>query len=136
MTTAWDTEIAARTTWGEARGEGPDGIQAVASAIINRFRAGKWFSTHTLAGCCLLASQFSCWNTNDANLPLLLRTDENDILLALCRDAIQKALDGLPDDPVRGATHYYAGGISAPAWAANATFCGQVGHHLFFKDVA
>ena len=37
-----DVDILARTLYGEARGEGIDGIEAVACGIMNRFKARKW----------------------------------------------------------------------------------------------
>lgn len=33
----------ARTAWGEARGEGSRGMQAVINVIMNRVRAGSWY---------------------------------------------------------------------------------------------
>lgn len=36
----YDLEVAARTVWGEARGEPPEGRLAVARVIVNRWRAG------------------------------------------------------------------------------------------------
>lgn len=39
-----DLQILARTLFGEARGEGDEGLEAVACVIINRFNAKKWFT--------------------------------------------------------------------------------------------
>ena len=39
-----DVEIMAKTIYGEARGEGAEGMEAVALVIINRFNARKWFT--------------------------------------------------------------------------------------------
>ena len=43
-----DLQIMARTLWGEARGDGQEGIEAVARVIINRYRAGKWFTGYVV----------------------------------------------------------------------------------------
>lgn len=142
---AWDIEIAARTVWDEARGEGDDGMVAVASAIINRFRAGKWFSGKTLAECCLMPGAFSCWNTGDPNLPQGLHVPESDDLLDFCREAVRGAIEDRGPDPTNGATHYYAVGTPEPAWVSGiragvrvapaAVYCVRAGRHLFYKDV-
>ena len=39
-----DEDILARTLYGEARGEGIDGIEAVACVIMNRYKARKWYT--------------------------------------------------------------------------------------------
>lgn len=137
MPSSWDVEIAARTVWGEARGEGDAGMAAVAAAIVNRQRVGKWFSTATLAGCCLYPFQFSSWNLGDPNLEKLLRLPESDPLLGVCREAVLAAIAGNSPDPVMGATHYYSDTISPPNWTASpAVFEVKIGHHLFYRNVA
>lgn len=136
MSTIFDREIAARTVWMEARGEGHDGIQAVACVIVNRVRAGRWFSGRTMAECVLLEYQFSCWNTDDPNRRQMALLADNDSLLEDCRLAISGALAGSVPDPTHGATHYYDGRMKEkPAWAAHATPTADIGHHLFFAGV-
>lgn len=51
----------ARTAWGEARGEGSRGMQAVINVIMNRVRAGSWYGA-TPKEVCTKKSQFSVWN--------------------------------------------------------------------------
>ena len=43
-----DLQIMARTLWGEARGDGVEGIEAVARVIINRFKSQKWFTGYRI----------------------------------------------------------------------------------------
>lgn len=142
---AWDLAIASRTVWAEARNQGPAGMTAVAWAIVNRRIAGKWYSDASLAGCCLHPWAFSSWNEGDPNGPQALRVAETDPLLVYCAGAIQAALTG-GEDPVGGATHYYAEGTTEPSWvtgkstsgiqvAPPAVFCVQIGKHIFFKNV-
>lgn len=52
------SNIVARTLYMEARSEGTNGLNAVASVIMNR--AGK--KAENLPGICLAEKQFSCWN--------------------------------------------------------------------------
>ena len=57
-----DVEILAKTLYGEARGEGYNGLLAVATVIYNRAKGDKF----KFIKVCLQAKQFSCWNgTND-----------------------------------------------------------------------
>ena len=78
--TEYDLQIFARTLFGEARGEGDEGLEAVACVILNRFRANKWFTGYEMqngkkipnvAQTCLKKAQFSCWNKNDVNYKML-----------------------------------------------------------------
>jgi N-acetylmuramoyl-L-alanine amidase len=125
---------AARTVWGEARGEGAAGMAAVAHVLLNRVKDGRW--GNTLAAVCLAPWQFSCWNAGDPNRRKMLELDETDALFTECVAAVGNAPS--MDDPTHGATHYYnpAGVITTPAWVAGATPTAKVGHHLFHKDVA
>ena len=75
-----DLQILARTLFGEARGEGDEGLEAVACVIMNRYKSGKWFTGYdvlngkkipSVAQTCLKKAQFSCWNKNDPNYKLL-----------------------------------------------------------------
>jgi hypothetical protein len=132
----YDIEIGARTVFAEARGEGQEGMRAVAWAIVNRHDSGKWYSGESLAECCLMPFQFSCWNTNDPNRIAAARIADNDPLLALCRGYIQSAMLNAGDDPTHGATHYVAETIPLPEWAKNAMQTAHIGRHIFFKGVA
>ncbi len=134
-----DRDVLARTLWGEARGEGFDGMVAVAWSIRNRVSDGKdksWWG-EGYAGVCHAPWQFSCWNQNDPNFPYLsgakpIPAGE----FANCQRAAAAVIDGTAPDPTGGATHYYATTMpKAPAWAAKATQTLKLGHHIFFKDV-
>ena len=43
-----DLQILARTLFGEARGEGDEGLEAVACVIMNRFKANKWYTGYEI----------------------------------------------------------------------------------------
>ena len=61
--------IFARTLWGEARSEGVEGIEAVASVILNRVRVAKLFNGYwwgnDIIQVCQKPYQFSCWLKSD-----------------------------------------------------------------------
>lgn len=142
-----DILIAAMTVWQEARGEGPDGIRAVAHAIMNRHEAGKWYSRKTIAGTCLLAYAFSGWMTTDSNHEASAEVPMVDPIMTLCVDEVSNAVGGLTKDPTGGATHYFAAGTPEPLWVSGrnangaqvtepATYLTRIGKHLFYKNVA
>ena len=62
-------EVLARTLYGEARGEGLPGIEAVACVILNRVAfakaRGRYWWGNTVSQVCLKPGQFSCWNAGD-----------------------------------------------------------------------
>jgi spore germination cell wall hydrolase CwlJ-like protein len=134
-----DRDVLARTLYGEARGEGFDGMVAVAWSIRNRVNDGRdksWWG-EGYAGVCQAPWQFSCWNQNDPNFPFLSGAKPIPAAeFANCQRAAAAVIDGTAPDPTGGATHYYATTMpKAPAWAAKATQTLKLGHHIFFKDV-
>lgn len=127
-------EIAARTVWCEARGEGAAGMAAVAHVLWNRTRDGRWGPS--LTSVCLSPYQFSCWNTADPNRWSMGRLADGDPVLQACRDAIDRAANDA--DPTGAATHYLTADVlehGAPLWVTGATRTAQIGHHVFFKGV-
>ena len=127
-----DLDVLARTLWGEARGEGREGIEAVAAVIVNRMAARRWGAT--AAAVCRARRQFSCWNRRDPNRPKLERVDERDPAFALCREVAAAALAGRLADPTGGATHYHVCGLR-PWWARGLEPCARIGAHLFYRGV-
>ena len=133
MIDAWQAGVAARTINGEARGEGSDGMRAVAQVLLNRVNDGRWGPT--LAAVCLAPFQFSCWNVGDPNRKLLVALRDDDATLQLAMAALADALEPGAADPTHGATHYYADGLEMPGWTAGLTPTAHIGHHLFFAGV-
>lgn len=141
-----DIFIVGVTCYCEASDQGQDGVRAVAHAIVNRHKAGKWFSGSTLAACCVLPFAFSSWNTKDPNRTRAMGTSPQDAVMAMCLQEAAAAINGDTIDPTDGATHYYADGTQKPSWVSGkndkgeqvappAIFIKQIGKHLFFKDV-
>src|SRR5580692_7000715 len=112
----FDVEVASRTVYGEARGEVNDGMLAVAWVLVNRLKAGEWYSGKTLAGTCLKREQFSCWNPTDPNYSILCNLKDTDLTLTACRNFALEAINGMGTDPTDGATFYKAVGTDA-SWA-------------------
>lgn len=129
----WDEalDVMARTVWGEARGEGSEGMRWVAHVILNRVERGGWWG-NTVREVCLKPFQFTCWNLGDPNRDKLQAAAD-----AAFQDAINicaRVLKRVDPDPTNGATHYYAIGGVTPFWAPKLAFIDQVGRHRFYRE--
>lgn len=129
-----DVEILGKTIWGEARGELDLGKQAIACVVMNRAEKPTWWGGPDARSVCLKPFQFSCWNPNDPNYPLLLNTPANDPIYPHCLELAGKALAGLLPDCTNSATSYYARSMpQAPKWAQGLTPVAEIGNHIFFR---
>ncbi len=131
-------DVLARTMWGEARGQGDEGLQAVANVVLNRVAVaqakGNFWWGHNIVQVCQKPYQFSCWNRSDPNFRKLQAVDERDLYFATClRVARRAAIDAL-DDVTCGATHYHANYVS-PYWIKGEKPCAVIGDHIFYKLV-
>ena len=130
MTTLFDDEVAARTIYQEARGEGQSGMAAVAHVIRNRIVDGRWGKC--AASVCLWRAQFSGWSSSDPNFQIACELDEGDGLLGQCAQIWGES--GSDDDPTDGACFYFSTVIAPPAWANAMIFTVQIGKHRFYRD--
>jgi len=137
-----DIDILARTIYGEARGEGKEGMEAVACVVMNRFRSHKWFCGYvwqngqkvpSITQTCLKRFQFSCWNKNDPNYSIIRRVTAKDKIFQECLLIAGLAIAGDLKDFTNGAVYYHTRGIK-PSWAAHKSPCYEVKHHLFYKE--
>jgi len=144
---AYDIDIVARTLDGEARGEGKQGMTAVACVIVNRaVIADTYVQAHgedhplfgdgSLASVCQAPLQFSCWNEHDPNLAIIKAVTVADPIFAQAMDIATLAENDELDDITDNATHYYAKGSPMPNWAVSKTPCKIIGEHLFFNNIA
>lgn len=129
-----DIETVARTLWGEARGEGYIGQQAVANVIMRRV-ALKCKGDTNAKDVCLHHSQFSCWLQSDPNRPKLLAVTQDDPVFRQCLGIATLALSGNISDVTNLADSYEATGTGA-YWAKGLTPCAVIGRHSFFKTVS
>lgn len=130
-----DSTILARTAWGEARGEGQMGMEAVASVILNRVKSGiTWWGTD-IRTVCLKPWQFSCWNHNDPNRVKLMSVTVSDLQFGDALHIAAMVRSGTLVDLTCGATSYYDFRMSKPPkWAKGQTPVVAIGHHLFYVD--
>ena len=127
-----ELDTAARTVYGEARGEDYNGKLAVAHVMHNRVKAGGWYGG-TLREVCLKPYQFSCWLTSDPNRAKLLTVDYDDKTLRECLKAVLEAQDSR-DDITQGADHYLVSTLNPkPNWYEEDKVTVRVGHHTFLN---
>ena len=124
-----EIDITARTIWGEARGEGAQGMQAVANVIRNRVIGLKWFGS-TFKEVCLKPKQFSAWE--DLNRPKMLAVNTSDKQFAEAVDIATRAVNGTLPVITGGANHYHAVGVK-PSWADTSKRTAIIGRHIFYK---
>lgn len=136
-----DLDVLARTLYGEARGETLEGLLGVAWVVCNRVLADSWYGD-TVAEVCLKPLQFSCWNADDPNLPLLKKVDVTVPAFARCYGAAALVLSGEFADHTGGATNYHT--IRAPKWAKSwpplwalkMVETVRIHRHVFYREAA
>jgi spore germination cell wall hydrolase CwlJ-like protein len=133
-----DLDVLARTLWGEARGQGYAGMQAVANVIMNRVKSKSW--PNSAADVCQQRYQFSAWNPSDANLHKMLNVDSSDQNFRAAMEIAEKALIGTLPDITGGADHYLNVAEtmrirrgSLPGWADLNRKTADIGAHTFLR---
>ena len=124
-------DVVARTLWGEARGEGRAGMEAVAAVIANRVRNPRWWG-HGWLSVCRRPYQFSCWNPDDPNAAKVVAVDGSDPAFVTATLVAEHVVNGELPDPTGGADSYFALGTPEPAWASKATHTVTIGRHAFY----
>lgn len=127
-----DLDVVAKTAYGEARGEGEEGLRAVLHVIRNRKLQGDDTSYSEIA---MAPRQFSVWNPDDPNRDLIEGLGPEDEGYANTIDLAREVLSGEDEDPTGGATHYFANTLPrAPRWASNMKPTATIGRHRFFRE--
>lgn len=125
----------ARTLWGEARGEGISGMEAVACVVLNRVRRQTYWGKNVV-DVCRKPYQFSCWNASDPNSATLMRLVAESPELAAALPIAARAIANELADRTAGATHYHARRlVPPPRWARGHAPCATIGNHLFYNDI-
>jgi spore germination cell wall hydrolase CwlJ-like protein len=125
--------VLAGTAWGEARGDGPSGMQAVCNVVMNRVARGGWWGA-TVLEVCLKPWQFSCWNADDPNRAKIMNLHPVDSDYAVALGLALKGINGSLPDITGGADSYYDLSMpSPPSWAAGLEPCATIGSQAFFR---
>lgn len=135
-----DLEVLTLTVYGEARGEGLDGIAAVTQVILNRAKS----SGRIVKDVCLEPKQFSCWNMNDPNYPML-----NELAMKILYDEspkfdnsykqVELIVNGVNDklivNQIGLAKNYMTTNLymssKKPSWANSPKASKVIGNHIF-----
>ena len=134
-------EVLGLTIYGEARGEAIEGQVAVGCVIRNRLNTGKYT---TYSQICLENEQFSCWDENDPNYPMLidlanrLAKEEpiTNIHLKQCMYIAVGIKSYALGDNTGGANHYVTKKLldeKPPDWAIDRYGDKTIGNHVFFN---
>lgn len=156
---AWnrdDLDALSMTLWGEARGEGEEGMRAVAHVIVNRARNKRW--PDTISGVAYDDDQFSCWNDDDVNSEMMPKMLQFYNYLRAkpkgwqnwyesfkqspdfkryesyleAREIAREVLENQDDDPTNGAVFYHTRSVS-PDWARGQQVVARIGAHQFYR---
>lgn len=129
------SNIVARTLYMEARSEGTNGMNAVASVIMNR--AGK--KAENLPGICLAEKQFSCWNDKsnlDAKSYTTLipkgaaKKGKDQDAWKYCQELAGKLMNEKFESTVGNRNSYHTTGVK-PDWDAKMKDKKTIGKHVF-----
>lgn len=144
--TQTDLDTLARTMWGEARGEGKAGLQAVANVVMNRYYAAQKSNAkgsqygRTVTEICRKPYQFSAWLVSDPTYAAMVSVTDADPVFRQCLDIAQRALNGQLADITGGADHYLnitatkqQRGGSLPSWVDMNKRTASIGSHTFLR---
>lgn len=124
-------DILIKTILGEARGEGEEGMAAVAHVIANRAGSGRYPGDP--AQVALQPKQFSTWNRGEGgNNPGQFRPGTSQYETAA--QVIDRVFSGQSQDPTNGALFYHTPAVN-PNWSREANRYGttQLGNHIFYN---
>jgi N-acetylmuramoyl-L-alanine amidase len=131
-----DARLLALTIWGEARGEGEDGMRAVGHVIKNRMKSDRFGDD--VASVVWKRKAFSCWNPHDPNrnkMRELAKLPKNSIEYKrwkLAKKIAAEILSNRSHDPTHGALFYHTKNIK-PGWADSAKAVAKVANHIFYR---
>ncbi len=132
-----DIELLTLVMYGEARGEGLDGMLAVGSVVLNRVKQKVY--GNGIKGVILKKYQFSTFNERDPNRESLIRIAfdfkshlESFLTLRAGYWVAKGLLEGYLHSNVGDANHYNTKGVD-PKWDDNMTLIRVIGNHEFFE---
>lgn len=126
-----ETLVLARTIYGEARGEGQTGMQAVANVVMNRVNQNTWYGDGVIE-VCMKPGHFSTWNEGDPNAAIIRDMEPGDnAIFDVAFNIATQAIAGDLDDITRGADHYYNPNVVAAYWAHTKRETAVIGNHRF-----
>lgn len=134
-----ETEVQelAKTIFGEARGASDELKIAIAYVILNRAEHDK----KTISEIVHQPYQFSCWNKNDPNYPLLSEPEKHDKKAwQECLETARGVLEKRYENPIGRARWYHAERGAGnkpckPKWAEGQTPVKKIGNTYFYNTI-
>ena len=133
----WEKEALARVMYGEASGEGDDGMLAVGNVVMNRLKSPKDWWGKSIESIISHPEQFSVFeNKNDENYKRMMNATEQDKSFKRALEIAEELLTGKTKDNTGGATNFFNPNISSPPWATNPKmlFLKSIGNHDFYLE--
>lgn len=125
----------ARTSWGEARNQGDDGMKLIQHVIKMRAEQDKYNWPDNAYDVTRQPYQFSVWNKGDPNRAKMEALDENstDPEFKKAYDMVDKPLPAHLEK-FKDADHYHTDRVS-PSWSKSPKMrkLGQHGSHIFYS---
>lgn len=130
--TDYQKDILVRTVLGEARGEGLDGMEAVAAVIRNRSNSGQFPSDP--AAVALQPSQFSAWLPVGSGGNNPQQFSKGSDIYRRAEQAVERVFSGQVPDRTNGALYYHTPAVN-PNWSDEANQFGttRLGNHIFYN---
>ena len=127
-----NVDVVARTIYGEARGQGLIGMQAVANVIANRVRNPRWWGRNWVE-VCTKKWMFSCWLEGDPNREKLLKVDARSSEFRKAIRIAKAAIAGTLEDVTKNSDHYLNAKIAAPKWTRGRKPVKTIRDHTFYR---
>lgn len=134
-----EKEILVFCLMAEGRGEGKQGIDAIANIIVNRYNNNKKYKK--ISEVCVEKYQFSCFLEenkikNQINKEIKKNNKETIEVYEYCNLLAENILNNKPIKRVlHKNTLHYCRFDSLPHWRDNSKIDKKIGNHLFFKDI-
>ena len=132
-----DDLIVAATIWGEARGEGSEGMKAVANVIRNRADSLKKSPKDVV----LQKKQFSIWNDTTTDNFLnkinksILKNPKDGSAWETAQNLVKNYIKKKGTDNTKGAEFYHTTSIK-PSWDySKLKYTTTIGNHKFYKPI-
>lgn len=128
----WEIALLALCVWREAQDQTIPAKRAVAWSVRNRVYNHVHWDGDDYPGVILKPKQYSSFNPGDPNaakMPI-----KNDTAWIACLQIANDVYDGIGDNPIGAATHYYDKSLDAnpPEWSQHMTHICDVGDFHFF----
>ena len=142
-------QILSLLAYGEARGEGEEGLRAVINVVNNRGKKGGWFPDKinlkdysVFHQVILKPWQFSCFNLDDPNRKALEEIGMFFIeslgiykVLMTAYDIAIQCVEGRLEDNTMGATYYHTKQMNPfPSWASKFKKTVEIKNQIFYKE--